>query len=75
MGNTNYYNDDNDFFNTPYMSKSDKIRETAAQSFRSRVPTVNFTHLDEKANRIFNNEPLIELFPRWIAQTTLRNPD
>jgi hypothetical protein len=26
IGNTNYYIDDNDFFNAPYLSRSDKMR-------------------------------------------------
>jgi len=32
IGNTNYYNDDSDFFNAPYLSESDKVRLTAAQN-------------------------------------------
>lgn len=29
IGNTNYYSDDNDFFNAPYLSKSEKVRAKA----------------------------------------------
>lgn len=53
IGNTNYYNDENDFFNAPYLSKSDKMMMTAAHSFKSRIPTVNFTALDQKASSIY----------------------
>lgn len=75
IGSTNYYNDENDFFNAPYLSKSDKVRLTAAHSFKSKIPTVNFTALSEKANSIYaNSSHPIELFPRWIAQSTLYNP-
>lgn len=43
----------------------------------SRVPTVNFTELQEIADEAYQSkgfESPIELFPRWIAQTTLFNP-
>lgn len=77
IGNTNYYNDDNDFFNAPYLSKSDKVSMSASQNLKQMNPSINFTQLDEKANRIYDKvaNPPIELFPRWIAQTTLFNPN
>jgi hypothetical protein len=30
LGSTNYYTDSNDFFNTPYLSRSERINEIAA---------------------------------------------
>lgn len=44
----------------------------------SRIPTVNFTELSQIAQNAYRSKGLespIELFPRWIAQTTLFNPD
>lgn len=29
IGNTNYYTDDNDFFNAPYLSRNEKVRRIA----------------------------------------------
>lgn len=77
LGNTNYYTDDNEFFDAPYMSRSDKMRLMAEQSFKSRIPTVNFTELEQTALDAYGKygkETPIELFPRWVAQTTLYNP-
>lgn len=78
IGNTNYYTDEKDFFNAPYMSKAEKLRQLAQQSFMSRIPTVNFTELQKisyDAYEAKGHESPIELFPRWVAQTTLYNPD
>jgi hypothetical protein len=47
VGNTNYYTDERDFFNAPYMSKSEKMRQLAHQSFISKLPVVNFTELQQ----------------------------
>lgn len=44
----------------------------------SRIPTVNFTELNEISHNVYaskGKESPIELFPRWIASTTLYNPN
>ena len=33
IGNTNYYTDDTDFFYAPYLSRNEKVRRIAQQSF------------------------------------------
>lgn len=41
----------------------------------SRIPTVNYTQLEEIAQQAYKGKQTpIELFPRWMAQTTLYNP-
>ena len=78
VGNTNYYTDEKDFFNAPYMSKQEKMKVLAQQSFMSKIPTVNFTELEKTAIDAYSAQGLespIELFPRWVAQSTLYNPE
>ena len=76
IGNTNYYNDEHDFFNAPFLGRSDRVKMSAQNSLQTMIPTVNFTYLDDKARDIQkrSKEQPIELFPRWVASTTLFNP-
>lgn len=45
MGNNNFYTDENEFFNAPFLSNEEKKNILTVQSFMSKLPTVDFLAL------------------------------
>ena len=50
-GNTNYYQDELEFFNEPFLSPSEKRIQLAEKSIKQQVPTVNFTEITAIVDR------------------------
>jgi hypothetical protein len=68
MGNNNFYTDENEFFNAPFLSNEEKKNILTVQSFMSKLPTVDFLALQEKMEEAYRGKEMpIELFPRWTA--------
>jgi len=60
------------------MSESQKKQQLDSLTLFQKLPTVNFTHLQEHSRTTYKSKGLEEpykLFPRWIAQATLINPE
>lgn len=68
-GNQNYYNDPNEFFTAPYLTKSEKTNKLTEQSLLSKIPLVNFTAVNDVINKAYakSDKKPVELFPRWMA--------
>jgi len=76
MGNTNFYTDEHEFFNAPFLSNEEKQNLLTVQSFMSKIPTVDFVALNALVEQSYANRTKpIELFPRWTAQTQLNSLD
>ena len=76
LSNPDYQTFVNDNFDAPYLSHNERIKEMAAQSLSTRIPTVNFTELENISKTVYKDRGLqepLELFPRWIAQANLIN--
>ena len=76
LANTNFYNDENEFFNAPFLSNEQKKQVQTTQNFMSNIPTVNFVELEKVIEKAYAGvERPVEIFPRWMAQTVLYNTE
>ena len=75
MDNTNWYTDELEFFNAPYLTETERVKAQSEGSVQSKLPFVNYTAVEERAREAYpdNNLQPIDLFPRWLSQTSLYN--
>ena len=75
-GNTNFYTDEMEFFNAEYVSRAEQVRNKADHSVLSSVPFVDFQMINNHLKDVYSSsdsEQEIDIFPRWIAMTSLYN--
>lgn len=51
--NTNWYTDELEFFNAPYMTKIEQVRSQSENSVQAKLPFVNFTAVEERARQSY----------------------
>ena len=76
--NRNYYVDENEFFGAKYLSETEKSIQIADQTFKSKIPLMNFTRMVEIIDEVYTKKGIespMNIFPRWVAQSTLVNPN
>ena len=75
---TNFYTDELEFFNAEYMTDLNKHRLKTQHSLLSSLPFVDFRAIDNSLKEAYaskDSEPQIDLFPRWVAMTSIYNQD
>ena len=73
---TNFYTDELEFFNAQYMTEAEKFHQKTQHGVLSSIPFVNFREIDNIIKEVYaakGKEPTIDLFPRWVAMTTIYN--
>ena len=76
-GNQNWYTDEQENFNAPYMTEPEKLMFRSETEIQQKLPLVNFTAVQQRVKERFPDpeKQNFDLFPRWMSQTSLYNAD